>query len=71
MPKATLSFSLPEDQVEFDQACKAGNVFAAIGIFNEELRSHLKHNKNPEWHTETVESIKTKLYETLEGLNCI
>ena len=42
--KATIEFNLPEDQVEFAIACKAGNLACVLGeIFNTVFRKRLKY----------------------------
>lgn len=58
MANGTLSFSLPEEQVEFDQACKAGDMYSVLNELDSELRNHLKHNTRPHLHDATVEEIR-------------
>ena len=43
MPKATLTFNLPEEQSEFDQVSKAGDLASIIWEFTQEVRSKTKH----------------------------
>lgn len=58
MPKALLEFKLPEEQVECDMAHKAGDMYSILWNLEDQFRSHLKHGSNPEWHTETIESVR-------------
>jgi hypothetical protein len=58
MPKGQLIYDLPEEQDEFDDACKAGYYRSACSTFDGELRSHLKHNSHPKWDDATVEEIR-------------
>lgn len=70
MAKATLEFNLPEEQVEFDMACKARDMHNVLCALNHELRSHLKYTSHPEWHGDTVEDIR-KILNDLIDENCI
>lgn len=70
MAKATLEFNLPEEQVEFDMACKARDMHNVLCALNNELRSHLKYTSHPEWHGDTVEDIRKILNDLIEE-NCI
>lgn len=64
MANGTLSFQLPEEQPEFDLACKAGDLLFVLNGFANNLRSHIRHSTDPDWDTATVE----KLYETLNQM---
>ena len=44
MPKATLSFTLPEEQEEFNTAKNGANYAAAIAEMDNWLRSQIKYN---------------------------
>lgn len=70
MANATLSFSLPEEQVEFDMACKAADMHIILSGLDNELRSHLKYSSRPEWHSETVEEIR-RLLNDMRAERCI
>jgi hypothetical protein len=58
MPKSTLIFDLPEEQVECDMAHKAGDIYAILCRMEDRFRSHVKYGSDPEWHTETIESVR-------------
>ena len=58
MPKSTLIFDLPEEQVECDMAHKAGDMYMILCKLNDCFRAHIKYDAHPEWHTETVESVR-------------
>lgn len=58
MAKSTLSFDLPEEQVECDMAHKAGCMYAILWELESRFRSHVRHGSDPEWHTETIESVR-------------
>jgi hypothetical protein len=64
MANGTLSFQLPEEQPEFDLACKAGDLLYVLNELADSLRSHLRHSTDPDWDTATVE----KLYEILNQM---
>lgn len=63
MPKATLTYDLPEEQTDFDMATHATDMWIVLGELDNELRSHLKYDSHPEWHGETVEAIRKILWD--------
>lgn len=63
MANGTLSFTLPEEQQEFEDACKAGDFRSVLGQFDNELRSHLRYNTRPDLHGDTVEKIRKILWD--------
>lgn len=65
MAKGKLEYNLPEENVEFDMACKAGDLYIVLVNIDNELRSHLRHNSHPEWHSKTVEEIRKILNEMM------
>jgi hypothetical protein len=65
MANGTLSFTLPEEQDEFERACKAGDIYCVLGCFDNELRSHLRHNSHPDWDDATVEKVRQVLYNLI------
>lgn len=71
MPKATLTFRLPEEQTEHDMAHKALDMWVVLENLNQELRSHLKYNSHPEWDEKTVEEIRQILLNEMaeRGVN--
>jgi hypothetical protein len=62
MANGSLSFTLPEEQDEFDKACKAHCAYSVLHLLDCELRNHLKHDSHPDWHGQTVEEIRQILY---------
>jgi hypothetical protein len=58
MPKSILEFNLPEEEVERDMAHKAGDMYSILCEMEARFRSHVKHGSDPEWHTETIESVR-------------
>lgn len=52
MPKATLSFNLPDDQEEFNHATNAIKYVIALSEIKQYLRNNAKHNENPpkDWY---------------------
>ena len=71
MANGTLSFTLPEERQEFEDACKASDFRAVLDCFDKELRSHLKHDTHPEWDGSTVEEIRKILWDLIAdyGIN--
>lgn len=47
MPKATLTFSLPEDREEFEAACQAGAAKTLVWDIDQRCRAVLKHELEP------------------------
>ena len=67
---ATLTFSLPEEQEEFEQHFNGPKLFAALNEFDNFLRSRLKYDTNKEWDFATIESVRKCLWETLKDNGC-
>ena len=65
MANGTLSFTLPEERQEFEDACKAGDFRVVLDNFDNELRSHLRHNSHPDWDSATVEKVRKTLYDLI------
>jgi hypothetical protein len=65
MANGTLSFTLPEEQQEFEDACKASDFRCVLGHFDYELRSHLKYNSHPDWDGATIEKVRQVLYSLI------
>jgi hypothetical protein len=65
MPKAKLSFNLPEEQDDFQLACQAHDLQWVVTTLDCELRSHLRYNTHPSWDTTTVEEIRKLLNEMI------
>ena len=64
MAKGILKFALPEEQPEFDLACKARDLIFVLNELADSFRSHLRYSSDPDWDTATVE----KLYELLNRM---
>lgn len=71
MPKATLTFDLPEEQTDFAMATHAADMWIVLSDLDNELRSHLKYDSHPEWHGDTVEEIRKLLWDMRQerGIN--
>jgi hypothetical protein len=63
MPKATLTYDLPEEQTDFDMASHAADMWIILSDLDNELRSHLKYNSHPEWDEKTVEEIRQIVWD--------
>jgi hypothetical protein len=63
MPKAQLSFDLPEDQQEFDNAVKGGHYLGVIEEFDNYLRGRLKYEELTEEVHEALQKARDKLWE--------
>jgi hypothetical protein len=68
--KAKLTFNLPEDQHEWDNAIRADAMYCALWDLSQELRTMWKYQ---EYKTEEeyaiVDSIRDKFYEILSEHN--
>jgi hypothetical protein len=63
--KATLTFNLPEEQSEFNDAVKGTDYLYALNKIREYLRSELKYNENL---TETERKTLEKVREEFNGI---
>jgi hypothetical protein len=63
MPKATLTYDLPEEQTDFDMASHAADMWIILSDLDNELRSHLKYNSHPEWDEKTVDEIRKIVWD--------
>lgn len=64
MPKATLTFNLPEEQEEFNMASKASSAYIALHEYDQYLRARLKYEELPE-------AVNAALQEARDKLNSI
>jgi hypothetical protein len=71
MAKGKLTFNLPEEQIEWEMANKAGDMYSLLMDLDNELRNHLRYTSHPEWHMETVENIRRILTDAMleRGIN--
>jgi hypothetical protein len=63
--KAILEFNLPEDQRKFEMANQAADMVAAIGHFEDTLRSYIKYGHEFKSANEALESIRALLHEEI------
>ena len=63
--KAILEFNLPEDQRSFEMANQAADMVAAIGHFEDKLRSYIKYGHEFKSANEALESIRSLLHEEI------
>jgi hypothetical protein len=70
---ATLTFSLPEEQEEFDRAVQGGNWRMVVEDLDAHLRSRLRHEDLPDEVHAALDRARTHLYGLLEerGLNLV
>lgn len=64
----TLSFTLPEEQDEFELATNAHKYLAAIQDFDDYLRSQLKYCELPDHEHDTLTRVREKFAEYCHGL---
>jgi hypothetical protein len=64
---ATLTFSLPEEQEEFDRAVKGSDWRMVVEDLDAHLRSRLRHEDLSEDVHAALDRARTHLYELLEG----
>lgn len=71
MPKATLTFDLPEEQADFAMATHAADMWIILSDLDNELRAHLKYGSHPEWDEKTVEEIRKIIWDMRQerGIN--
>lgn len=67
--KAKLTFNLPEDKHEWDNAVKADAMFCVLWDVKQELRSLLKYQELTSEQYDIVEKISDKFYMILEENN--
>jgi hypothetical protein len=64
---ATLTFSLPEEQEEFDRAVQGSDWRMVVEDLDAHLRSRLRHEDLSEDVHAALDRARTHLYELLEG----
>jgi len=69
--KAILEFNLPEDQRLFEMANQAPDMVAAIGHFEDKLRSYIKYGHEFKSADEALYAIRTLLHDeiNIRGIN--
>ena len=63
---ATLTFTLPEEQEEFDRAVQGGNWRMVVEGLDAHLRSRLRHEDLPDEVHAALDRARTHLYGLLE-----
>ena len=64
--KATLTFNLPEEQSEFNDAVKGTDYIYALNKIKEYLRSELKYNQNlTDIEYKTIEKVREEFNKIL------
>lgn len=63
MPKATLTFSLPDEREDFDLACNAGKLHSALYELSTAIRSKVKYSEE---ETTTWDEVKEMFWNTLK-----
>jgi len=67
--KAKLTFNLPEDKHEWENAIRADAMFCALWDLSQELRTLWKYEELSEEEWNMVERIRDKFYEILSEHN--
>ncbi len=63
---ATLAFTLPDEQEEFDRAAKGADWRMVVEDLDAHLRSRLRHEDLPDEVHAALEQARTHLYTLLE-----
>jgi hypothetical protein len=63
MPKVTMTFSLPEEQIEHDAALHGAEWKSIVYDLAVNLRTHLKYGHTFKTPDEALEAIKTLLWD--------
>jgi len=69
MPKATLTFDLPEEQSEFDIANNAGKYYSILWDLDQYLRNFIKYPSDHEdpIFTDTMARVREDLHKLMES----
>jgi hypothetical protein len=67
--KATLEYTLPDDQAEFDFAVQGSKMYSALWDISQDLRKLWKYEELSEEEWKMVERIRDKFYEILSDHN--
>ena len=66
MSKATLTFDMPEEQVEFDLAYHGSDYHNVLWDLDQELRNWLKHGHEFKETGEALEAVRSRIHELME-----
>jgi hypothetical protein len=69
MPKATLTFKLPDEQAEFTAATQAGDMRLVLWALDEYLRQQIKYCDHGPEIDAAYQAVRDKLREELESRN--
>jgi hypothetical protein len=67
MPKAMLSFKLPEEQAEFRNATQAGDMHSVLWEIDQYLRGQVKYCDHPPAISATYQAVRDRLWEELNA----
>ena len=65
MPKATLQFNLPEEQIDFDNAISANRTKLMLAEFAQQLRSWRKYHHDFKDADDALDKIREEFYRLL------
>lgn len=71
MPKAALTFKLPDEQAEFTAATQAGDMRLVLWALDEYLRQQIKYCEHPAAVDAAYQSVRDKLSEELSARNIV
>lgn len=69
MPNATIKYKLPEEQIDFDLANKAGKWYSVLWDLDQYLRNKLKYGHNFKTGDKALEETRKHLHELMEENN--
>ena len=69
--KVTIEFNLPDDEYEYRNSVKANEMYNALWDIKQELRSALKYGNLTEYEYKTMESIRDRFFEILNGYEIV
>ena len=67
--KATLEFSLPDEEFEFKKATQGKYLYFAISEFDNQLRNWIKHGHQFNDADEALNEVRSMLHRSLEEEN--
>lgn len=66
--KATLEFSLPEDDYDFKCAAKAAELYSVLRQLDEDMRAKIKHVDMDATTRQWLEQYRNDINQALEGI---
>jgi len=67
--KATLTFTLPEEQIEFDTAIQASAAKSMLWDFSQQLRSWRKYHNDFKDANDALDKIREEFYRLINDYN--